>query len=67
MNLARSLKVALAKRDIKNKDFAVMMDVTPQQISNWVSGQYQMNSSNMVRACDALNMKVSEFVALGEE
>lgn len=67
MNLSKSLRVALAKREMKNKDFAVLMSVTPQQVSNWVSGQYDISQRNMVKACSVLGMPVSEFILLGEE
>ena len=65
MNLGKSLKVALAANELKNKDFAAMLDVSAPQVSKWITTG-RISWSNQEAISKALNMKVSEFVALGE-
>lgn len=65
LNLGKALKIALVKKGIKQKDFADTLNVSPQQISNWVSmGRISNNNQRVI--CKALEMKLSEFIALGE-
>ena len=65
MNLGNSLKIALTLKGIKQKDFALLVGVKPQQISNWVcSGD--ISKRNLELVCEELGMPVSEFVRLGE-
>ena len=65
MNLGISLKMALAKKPMKNKMLAEMIPTSEQQVSNWITGG-AINSKNLKRICELLDMKVSEFIALGE-
>lgn len=65
MNLGISLKVALAKSPMNNKMLAEMVPTSPQQVTNWIASG-SINSKNLKRICELLNLKVSEFVALGE-
>lgn len=65
MNLGKSLKIAIAKSEMKQKDLAELLGTSPQQVSNWVSSG-SIKQSSIVDICTALNMPVSEFVKLGE-
>lgn len=65
MNLGISLKVALARSPLNNKALAEMIPTSQQQVSNWITSG-AINSRNLQRICELLNMKVSEFIALGE-
>lgn len=65
MHLGTSLKIALAMKNLKNKELAEHLGVSSAQVSNWVSSG-KMTLANLNRVCDALGMSVSEFVALGE-
>tara|TARA_R110000803_G_scaffold25853_2_gene61746 strand:+ start:590 stop:787 length:198 start_codon:yes stop_codon:yes gene_type:complete len=65
MNLGISLKVALAKSPMNNKMLAEMIPTSPQQVTNWIASG-SINSKNLKRICELLDLKVSEFVALGE-
>ena len=65
MDLGISLRMALAKRDMKNKDLAEALNTTSQQVSTWIS-RSSINMSNIQRICKVLDMKVSEFIALSE-
>lgn len=65
INLGKSIKVALAQNEMKRTELAETMEVSKQQVSNWIrSGT--MNLSTLVTICAVLNMPVSEFIALGE-
>lgn len=66
MNLGISLKMALAKKPMTNKMLAEMIPTSQQQVSNWITSG-AIKSSNLERICVLLDMKVSEFIALGED
>ena len=66
MDLAKSLRKAMAEKNIKGKDLAAAIDVPPSLISRWRQDG-NMNHVNLVCICKALEMRVHEFVKLGEE
>lgn len=66
MNTAKSLAVALANKEMRSKDLAEALGVTQAQISNWKRGQ-AMKAANLSKICEALEIPVSEFIALGED
>ena len=65
MNFGKSLKVALATKEMKQKEFGQLIGVSPQQISNWVSSG-SISNRNLDTVASGLGMKLSEFIALGE-
>lgn len=65
MNLGKSLKIALAERDIGNKEVAAELNTTSQQVTLWKKGR--ISQKNLGLVCDFLDITVSEFIALGEE
>ena len=65
MNLGKSIKVALANRELKNKDLAQMLGLSPSQVSKWISTG-RMSIDNQKAICRALGIKPSYFVSLGE-
>ncbi len=64
MNLGISLKVAIAKSPMNNKMLAEMIPTSAQQVTNWIASG-SINPKSLKRICELLDMKVSEFVALG--
>jgi transcriptional regulator with XRE-family HTH domain len=66
MNVGRSIKIAVAKRGMRQKDLAQQMGVTPSSISQLAS-QANCTGDTLARLAAAFNMKVSEFIALGED
>ena len=66
MNLSKSIEIGCAKRRIRKNQLAKAVGVTPMQVSVWIR-RSAMTQSNMISVSAALNMKVSEFIALGEE
>lgn len=65
MNLGKSIRVALAIKDMKNKDLAEKLETSSQQVSNWIKTG-AMNNDTLQTICRAIDMPVSEFIALGE-
>ena len=66
MNANRSLRVALAKRDMNQTQLAQLAGLTQPSISGLASRQ-NWNCESLQKIADAFGMKVSEFVALGED
>lgn len=66
MDLGKSLNVAIALKGIKTKDLAEGVDTSRQQVANW-KRTGAIKQASLVKICIFLEMKVSEFVALGEE
>ena len=66
MHLGKSLKMALAKKPMRNKTFAELMETSESNVSRWIStGSIKQGKLN--RICEILDIKVSDFVALGED
>ena len=66
MNLGKSLRIALAMKEKRNKDLAEALEVGPVLVSLWIK-HGNMNHANLERVCEFMEMSVSEFVALGED
>ena len=66
MNVGKSLKIALAMNGIKQSDLAAKVGMTTVWTSRLANSEKAgMGSVEML--AKALDMKVSEFLALGEE
>lgn len=66
MNVGKSIKVALAKREMRSGDLAKILGVTPQTVST-MSSRSTCTGQMLIRLAQSFDMKVSEFVALGED
>ncbi len=66
MNLEKSFNVALAKKDMKKKDLAEQMKVTPSYITQ-VTKDGCLSVSKLQELSQVLGYKVWEFIKLGEE
>lgn len=66
MDIGKSIRVALAKRGIKQKDLAGMMGVKPASVSQLAS-QTSCTGETISKLAEAFGMSASEFVALGED
>jgi hypothetical protein len=63
-NIGKSIKVALAIRDIKNIELAEHFNVLPQQVIRWKN--MEDHSFHRIQDfCAFFNMSVDEFVRLG--
>jgi transcriptional regulator with XRE-family HTH domain len=65
MDLSKSLRLAIAEKGVKHKDLAKQLGTTSQQISNWLKSG-AIKQSSLLPVSNALDLSVSEFVALGE-
>lgn len=66
MNVGKSLKIALVKQGISQTDLAKKMGVHIQWV-NKLANNESASQATIVGLAEALDMKVSEFIALGED
>ena len=66
INIGESLTNALYLRKLKQKEFAELADTTPTMVSRWTNRK-SLRVVTINRICAALDMRPSEFIALGEE
>lgn len=66
MNVGKSIKVAMAKREMSQQDLAAKLKVSKPYVSQ-LAGKEHAGMGTVVILADAFDMKVSEFVALGED
>lgn len=66
MNIGKSIKVALAKKEMTQQDLAEKMNVSKPYVSQ-LAGKAHAGMGTVVLLADAFGMKVSEFVDLGED
>ena len=67
MNVGKSIKLALINSDMKSKDLAAKMGVSPSYISGLANASKNPSITTVMRISLALGLQVSEFIALGEE
>jgi plasmid maintenance system antidote protein VapI len=66
MNVGKSIKVALAMRDMKQKELAEVMGVKPASVSQLAS-QTSCTGETLGKLAAAFGMAASEFIKLGED
>ena len=66
MHLGNAVKIALVKKGRSQTDLAKSMGVTKVYVSR-LCNQESIGISSLEKIADALGMKVSELVALGED
>lgn len=67
MNLAKSLKKALLEKNLSQVDLAKALGITPVHLNRLANDKSQMSPAILDRIASQFDMKVSEFVALGED
>lgn len=67
MNIPKSIRVAKAKHDINGQKLAELTGIHVTNISKMCNGKHGISSSQVELFAKAFGMKVSEFVALGED
>jgi len=65
MNIGKSIKKALIDKDMSQADLAKMLDISRQSMSQVCAREYCTHMM-LQNICDALHMKASELIALGE-
>lgn len=66
MNLRKSIKMALAMKGISQKALAKQLGMLETSLSQ-LAAQKSCTGATLIKMAEAFDMKVSEFVALGEE
>lgn len=66
MNIGKSLKMSLLKNDMEQADLAAKVGIHQSNISKISCGK-TITTETLERIAKAFNMKVSEFVAIGED
>lgn len=66
MNIGKSVKIALAQREMQGKDLAIEMGVSQGYISGLATGRLSPNVRVLTKLAVTLGYSVSDFVALGE-
>lgn len=66
MNACKSMKIAIVKRDWTQSRLSDVTGLSQAAISRLANNQ-NWNCASLQRMADAFDMKVSEFVALGED
>lgn len=66
MNIGRSIKVALAKRDMKQAELANLMGCSAAYV-NKICKSKESGIGTIQKLSDFFGMRVSEFIALGED
>lgn len=67
MNIGKSLKMAMLEKGVSQKDFALAMDITPIHANVLANNKSNPTVATLEKAADFFGLKVSEFIALGEE
>ena len=66
MNIGRSIRIAAAMRDMRQKDFAAAAGVSTVTVTEIITGKRLCSQSVLEKLSAAAEMKCSEFIALGE-
>lgn len=66
MNVGKSLKIALAQKGMKQNALAAQLGVTTVWISRLANSE-KAGTTTVEKLAAAFDMKISEFVALGEK
>lgn len=67
MNIPLSIKYALVKHSKKQKELAATLNVTGAYISAVAGGSKRPSLDFLIKCALFFNMKLSEFIALGED
>lgn len=67
MNLAKSIKRALINANMTQRTLAKSLKTTPAHMSRLANGKAHMNTLVLGHVASLFGMKVSDFVALGED
>ena len=66
VNVSKSIRVALAMRELTQKQLAERLGMYESAVSQLVN-RSSITTDKLKQVADALGMKVSELVALGED
>ncbi len=66
MNIKKAIKIAMATQDIEQKDLSASSGIAQGHLSNLINGKRSATLPTVQKIADALGMKMSELIALGE-
>ena len=67
MNIGNSILRAMERTGLNKTLLAERMEVTKQAVSNWTHGNNTPNIKHLGQLAAAFEMRVSEFISLGED
>ena len=67
MDIHKAVKTALWQRRLTQTGLARLMQVSPGCVHQWVAGSGSMHISTITRIAEAIGMKTSELITLGED
>lgn len=67
LDTSKALRVALAQRNMSRKELAERIGVTQNHMSRLAVGTVMIQGDTLNKIAAALQMKASEFLALGED
>lgn len=66
IDCGKSLRIAMTMADMKSTELASHLGITPQQVALWRKAK-STNLNTVCKLSDVFGMKVTEFLALGED
>lgn len=66
MDAAKCMKIAMIKKGISQEQLGILLGLSQSTVSG-MANRPNWNCDSLQRVADALGMKVSELVALGED
>lgn len=67
MDIQKSIRLAMAHRNMNQRQLAYAAGITPTFVSYILTGKYQPRLCSLERIAKAVEMSVSDLIALGEE
>lgn len=61
-----TMKIPLFKKGMSQKKLAEIMNVSPQQVNNWVSGRTIPQMDTLLRLSEILECTINDFYKLEE-
>ena len=66
-NIARNMKILLAARDMKPKDIAKRLNITPNAVGKWLRAETDMGLDGLERVAKILHTTPLKLVSTPEE
>ena len=66
MNIAKSIRVGLAYKNMSAQELAKTLDKTKQTVSQWMNNKADPRLADVVKMAEIFNVCVSVFISWGE-
>ena len=67
MNIPKSIRVAMAKHEVSRQQLTASTGIHETNISKMMNGKYGISADQVELFAKAFDMKVSDFIKLGED